>query len=90
MGYYFHVKTTIEINDALIRETKMFSAKNQKIIREVMEAALRDFFAKRNAEKTKKKIDFSKYARGHGGLCEGVDLSSRDTYRDLCEREIKL
>lgn len=77
-----HMKTTIDIADALFDEAKKLARERSTTLREVVETALRRELAEAEAKPRKpfKLRDAS--VRGQG-LQPGIDLSDRDQMLDL-------
>lgn len=80
-----HMKTTIDISDALFDEAKKLARERSTTLREIVETALRRELAEAKAKPRRafKLRDAS--VRGRG-LQPGIDLSNREQILDLIYR----
>lgn len=72
----FHMKTTVEIPDELLREWKKKAVERGTTLKEMWVALLRDSLrASRNRSRSRRKIH---WVTGKGGLPPGLDVSNRE------------
>lgn len=77
------MRTTVRLEDRLLRQVKEYAARNGRTLTSVMEDALRQFLA-RTRPPARKGVAFPTY-RGQGGLRPGVDLDDTASLLDLME-----
>ncbi len=80
------MRTTVDISDDLLRQAKEAAARTNRPLREVIEDALRESFARarENGQRRRVKLPVSKEPPG---LCPGVDLDNNAALLDLMERD---
>ena len=78
------MRTTIDIEDDLLRRAKEVAARTNRPLRQVIEDALREVFgrAERQARRGRVKL---KVSRRRGGLRPGVDIDNSAALLDLME-----
>jgi hypothetical protein len=76
------MRTTVDINDELLREARTAAAKEHKTLREIMDEALR-LYLKGPREKRFRLNLTPHTAVGH--LMPGVDLEDRDSLYDIMD-----
>jgi Bacterial antitoxin of type II TA system, VapB len=76
-----HMKTTIDIADALLRQAKRIAARRHSTLREVIEGALRDSFAREESDAAGGPVQTHTF-RGRG-LQQGVSWTDWATLRAL-------
>jgi Arc/MetJ family transcription regulator len=76
------MRTTVDINDELLREAKTAAAKEHKTLREIMDEALR-LYLKGPREK-KFRLNWKPHETV-GRLMPGVDLEDRDALYDIMD-----
>ena len=80
---FSHMRTTIDINDALLHAVKARAAREHKTLKETFEQALRTFLADPAPPGAPPPIPVF---RG-GGVQPGVDLTDSAALRDLMDAE---
>ena len=75
-----HMKTTVEISDALLREAKRVAARDKTTVRALIEEGLRTSLAGRT-DKGRFRLRDASY--GKGGLRPEVEEGSWERLRDL-------
>ena len=75
-----HMKTTVEISDALLREAKRVAARDQTTVRALIEEGLRQSLEARNDKRRFRMRDAS---YGKGGLRPEVEDGSWERLRDM-------
>jgi Bacterial antitoxin of type II TA system, VapB len=78
-------RTTIRLDDNLLREAKQRAARRGTTLTAVIEEALRESIYRREEQKKRPKVDLPTY--GEGGLRPGVDLDNNAALLDLMESE---
>ena len=81
MIWLTHMKTTIEIQDALLRRAKALAARRNTTLRAVLEAALRDALAQETAGNQAAAVRTHTF--GGRGLQPGLAWDDWSTLRDL-------
>lgn len=76
------VRTTIDLNDELLRQAKRRAADEGVTLREVLERALRSHLAQRPGGKKKYRL---RWRTERGALQPGVRLDDRDQLLELME-----
>ena len=79
---FFCMRTTLNLDDELIREVKRRAIETQRTMTRVIEDALRESFAREN--KTPKQYKLC-WRTARGRLLPGVDLTDRDALIDRME-----
>jgi hypothetical protein len=77
------MRTTITIDDELLRAAKQRAAATGKTLSEVVEAALRDSLVSRPARASAFRLRL--VSAGRGGVRPGVELSDNVALRDLMD-----
>ena len=77
-----HMKTTIEIADALLEDAKRVAAKEGITLRALVEDGLRKTLAERASQRSGFKLKDGSF-RGGGGVQPGIDLSNWEQIRDI-------
>jgi len=77
------MRTTIRLNERLLRHAKEYAARNGRTLTSLMEDALRQFLAHRPLPRGTDRFDFPTF-RGTG-LRPGVDLDDSAELLDLME-----
>jgi predicted transcriptional regulator len=77
------MRTTVRIDDDLLREVKAVAAASGKTMTEVIEDSLRETLARRKAMAGRKRVILRTFEGG--GLQPGVDLSNSAALLDLME-----
>ncbi len=75
-----HMKTTVEISDALLREAKRVAARDQTTVRALIEEGLRQSL---NARNDKRRFRLRDVSYGKGGLRPEVEDGSWERLRDM-------
>ena len=75
-----HMKTTVEISDALLREAKRVAARDETTIRALIEEGLRHSLTARN---DKRRFRLRDASYGKGGLRPEVEDGSWERLRDM-------
>jgi len=81
MIWVTHMKTTIEISDALLRRAKQLAARKNTTLRAILEEALRQTFEREGAAKSARPVRTHTF-RGKG-LKAGLSWEDWSTIRDL-------
>jgi plasmid stability protein len=76
----FHMKTTLNIADSVMRRLKQEAARQGRTMSDLVEAALRTMFEGSNQD-----VDLPPLPTFHGGS-ERVDISDREALYDLMGR----
>ena len=83
------MRTTVRLDERLLREAKALAARERRTLTAVIDDALRQFLARKSAPRAKrapvKLITF-----GGGGLRPGVDLDDTAALLDLMEADLPL
>lgn len=75
------MRTTIDLNDELLRAAKRRAAQERRPLREVVEAALRTYLGRAGGGR-----DYRlRWRPEHGRLLPGVNLEDRDALWDVME-----
>jgi hypothetical protein len=77
------MRTTITLDEHLLREAKIIAAASGKTLSEVVEDSLRESLARRSASTPRKRIKLHTF-KGDG-LMPGVDLNNNADLLDLME-----
>lgn len=79
------MRTTVRLDDELLKETKRFAAETNRTLTAVIEEALRERLARREGPRERKPFE-PKVFKGQGkGLKPGVDLDDNSALLDLME-----
>jgi hypothetical protein len=78
------VRTTLRIDDHLVREAKKIAARTHHTLGEVVEEGLRILLAHKRAGRPEKKIPLVTFKGG--GLRPGIDLDDSASLLDVMER----
>lgn len=79
------MRTTIRLDDDLLRAAKEYAAERGTTMTAVIEDALRELLARRERQDRK---PFQLVTFGEGGLRPGVDLDDSAALLDLMERDV--
>ena len=80
------MRTTINLDEHLLRETKLIAAASGKTLSEVFEDLVRESLARRNASPPRKRVKLHTF-KGTG-LMPGVDLNNSAALLDLMEEGV--
>jgi hypothetical protein len=80
------MRTTISLDDHLLREAKIIAASSGKTLSEVIEDSLRESLARRKANAPRRRINLPTF-KGTG-LMPGVDLNNSAALLDLMEEDL--
>lgn len=80
----FCMRTTLRLNDALLRDAKRFAIETHRTLTAVIEDALREALARRSRRAPASAAPLPTY--GRGGLRPGVDLDSNSALRDVMDQ----
>jgi len=78
------MRTTIRLDDALLREAKAAAAASGRTLAELVEDAVRQSLARRPAVPARERVSLPTFKGG--GLLPGVDLDDSAALLDLMER----
>jgi len=78
------MRTTVRLDDTLMRDVKRFAAERGESFTSVLEQALREMLARREVLRKRLRVRLPTF-RGQG-LQPGVDLDDKDALLDLMER----
>jgi predicted transcriptional regulator len=76
------MRTTIRLDDALLKEVKRFATENNQTLTSVIEEALREKLARRKAALERKPF---KLITAKGRLRPGIDISDNAAVRDVMD-----
>lgn len=79
------MRTTIKLDDQLLREAKEVAAKTGRSLTAVVEDALRESFARRRTAGQRREVALTTFTGR--GLRPGVDLNDSAALLELMERE---
>jgi hypothetical protein len=77
------MRTTIRLDDDLLREAKAFAAATDRTLTRLIEDALREALARRDARPARRRVRLPTV--GGSGVQPGVDLDSNANLLDLME-----
>jgi hypothetical protein len=77
------MRTSIDIDDALLREVKLLAKGSGKTVKSVVEDALRERLARRKSSEPAKSVTI--HTVGGHGLLPGVNLDDSAALRDLMD-----
>lgn len=77
------MRTTIRLNDSLLREAKRYGLETGKTLTAVIEDALREALARRRSVRSASKVRLP--SGGSGGLRPGVQLDDSRALRDVMD-----
>jgi len=80
------MRTTITLDDHLLREAKMVAASSGKTLSEVVEDSLRESLARRNASTPRRRVKLHTF-KGDG-VMPGVDLNNSAALLDILEEGV--
>jgi len=78
------MRTTIRLDEALLREAKQVAARSGKTLTAVVEDSLRETFARQKSQPERRRVELPTF-KGGGGLLPGVDLDDSAALLDLLE-----
>ena len=79
------MRTTINLDDALLRETKMMAAASGKTFTKIVEDSLRETLARRKSGGTRRAIKLHTFKGS--GTRPGVDINDSASLLDLMEED---
>ncbi len=79
------MRTTIRLDEHLLRDAKQFAARTGKTLTTVIETALREMLARRDKRAKPGRVKLPTFAGN--GLSPGVDLNDTASLLELMERE---
>lgn len=79
------MRTTINIDDHLLKEAKAAAAASGRSLTDFVEEALRERLARRQAQQKRERVSLPTFGGGH--LRPGVDLNDSARLLDLMDRE---
>ena len=77
------MRTTVRLDEELMRDAKRAAAESGKTLTALIEDALREVLARRKAPRSRKPVEIPTF--GGDGLQPGVDISSYAALVDLME-----
>lgn len=77
------MRTTIRLDDALLREAKAYAAATDRTLTRLIEEALREALARRKQRAGRPRVELP--TSGRGGLQPGVDLDNSAALWDLMD-----
>jgi hypothetical protein len=83
------VRTTLNIDDSLLREAKANAARKGRTLTAVVEDALRESLARMGSAPPRESVELPTF-RGEGGLMPGVDLDDNAAVRALLDEGVPL
>jgi Arc/MetJ family transcription regulator len=78
------MRTTLDLDDDLIKAAKRYAAANDRTLTNVIEEALRESLYAKRAGKNQRRFEF-KWRTVKGRVRAGVDITDRDSLLDLME-----
>jgi plasmid stability protein len=78
------MRTTINLNDDLLRQAKIEAAKSGRTLASILEDALRESLARQTKQPTRKKVTLP-VSTMSGGVQPGVDLYDSASLLDLMD-----
>jgi predicted transcriptional regulator len=78
------MRTTINLDDDLLQEAKKLAAATGRSLTDLVEEALRERLARREAQRRRERVSLPTY--NGGGFLPGVDLDDSAALLDLMER----
>ena len=81
------MRTTIRLDDDLLREAKRRAAASGRTLTAVIEDALREALSRRSAEPAQGWVSLPTFGGGGRGLMPGVDLDDSASLLDLMDQE---
>lgn len=79
------MRTTIRLDDDLLRQAKAYAAATDRTLTELVEDALREVLARREVKGRRRPIELP--TSGGSGVQPGVDLDDTASLWDLMDRE---
>jgi hypothetical protein len=80
------MRTTIRLDDDLMRQTKQYAVEEGMTFTAVVHQALRELLSRGKRATERERIPLPSYGRGGGGVQPGVDLDDTAALLDLMER----
>ena len=77
------MRTTIRLNDDLLREAKAYAAATDRTLTRLIEDALREALTRRKQQAERPRVELP--TSGEGGLQPGVDLDDSASLWDLMD-----
>ena len=77
------MRTTIRLDDDLLREAKAYAAATDRTLTRLIEDALRETLGRRQQARKRRRVRLP--TSGHGGLQPGVDISDSKALWDLMD-----
>jgi hypothetical protein len=78
------MRTTIRLDDDLLREAKAYAAATDRTLTRLIEDVLRESLARRHRGPMQSRVELP--TSGHGGVRPGVDLDNNASLWDLMDR----
>ena len=78
------MRTTIKLDDDLLKEVKTIAARSGRTMNDVIEDAIRESLARRRMNATRERTPMPAF-RGGGGPLPGVDLNNWASLLDIME-----
>lgn len=85
-AYALRMRTTIRLDEALLREAKQVATRSGKTLTAVLEDALRESLARRRSRPAVEPVELPTWGRGKGWVRPGVDLDDSAALLDLMEQ----
>lgn len=79
------MRTTVRLDEELMREAKSYAARHQRTFTSVLEDALRQLLKEEDMQQTSERIDVIVHTGS--GLRVGVDLDDRTTWQPMLDAE---
>lgn len=77
------MRTTLRIDDSLMRQAKQLAAETGRTLTAVVEDALREAFSRRQPTAPRRRLEFPTF--DSGGLMPGVDIDNSASLLDIME-----
>jgi len=82
----YHMRTTINLNDDLLRRAKQLAAENRRTLTSLLEDALREVLSRTDTTQPRRRVELPVSDRAPGVL-PGVDLDSSAALLDLMDTD---
>lgn len=79
------MRTTLRLDDQLMRQAKQLAAETGRSLTAVIEDALREVFARRQPTAPDRRLELPKF--GSGGLMPGVDIDHTASLWDVMDED---
>jgi hypothetical protein len=84
----FCMRTTLDLDDHLLKEAKLLAAERGTTLTAVMEDALRIVVRRNNEPRPRKRVKLPTFGVPGEGFMPGVDISDNAALRDLMDEDL--